>query len=301
MVNVLILMLILLNSLQGLSCRMFSIHYPGKSKNVSLVYSVWAGVATAMIIFASNGFAYEPSGITALLGIVGAFFLFATYTALIYATAIGSYSFYNICACFGGTLIPLFISVICYGESFRFVQIAGIAVTLISFVFFNLNESKDSQKENIAGRKKMSLKYLFYCVFGAISVGVYNQLISTQQILLNYHENSEMIMTVYLSMAVLCLLGLFAGNGVKAPRALVLNKKSSLFLLFCCSILPIYMSGVLRLFRYVSAAVFYMIGNGGMLILSAVFSRIFFKENFTRVKIFGVLLAAMGAVLLSIP
>ncbi|MCI9018649.1 MAG: hypothetical protein HFI26_05060 [Lachnospiraceae bacterium] len=298
MVNVLILMLILLNALQGLFCRMFSIHYPGKRRNVSLVYSAFTGAATAMIIFASNGFSYRPSKITVLLGIAGAFFLFGTYSALIYATAGGSYSFFNICGCFGGTLIPLFVTIFVYGESFRTVQAAGFLITLISMVFFNLNEF---QKEAGSGSKKRSGRYLFYCAFGAAAVGIYNQLISTQQILLKYQEHSEMIVTIYLSMAVLCMCGLFAGNGAEAPKTLVLNKKSVLFLVLCSSILPIYMSGVLILFRYVSAAMFYMIGNGGTLILSAVFSGIFFKEHFTRSKVFGVLAAVLGAVLLSIP
>ena len=39
MVNVLILMLILLNALQGLFCRMFSIHYPGKRRNTIILFS----------------------------------------------------------------------------------------------------------------------------------------------------------------------------------------------------------------------------------------------------------------------
>jgi len=289
--------LIFMNSLQGLSCRMYSIYYPGESKNVSLAYSAVTGTATAAIAFAMNGFSYCPSRATLVLGITGAFFLFATYYALIRATAIGSYSFYSICGSFGGTVIPLLVSVFFYGETFRLVQIWGIAISLVSFVFFNLRGPEKKAGQRRAG---FSSKYVGFCVLGAVTVGIYNQLISTHQILLNYQENTEMVVTVYLAMAVICMLGLFAGNGRKALGALRQNKKSAPFLLFCCMVLPVYMSGVLVLFRYFSPAVFYVVGNSGSLVLAAVYSRLIFKEQFTPAKLFGIGLAIGGAVLLGL-
>lgn len=297
MIGVLVLSLILLNSLQGLSCRLYSIHYPGTNSNVSLVYSVVTGVATAWIILISNGFVYRPSAATVFLGIVSAFFLFLTYYAMIRATAIGSYSFQSICGSFCGTLIPLLISVAFYGERFQLAQIAGILLTLTAFVFFNVGGTRKTKREK---GKKVSSGYLFYCGLSGVAVGIYNQLLSTQQILLDYEEHSEMVVTVYLSMAVICIIGLLMKNGKKTPEVFVQNRRSAFFLLVCCSILPIYMRGVLILFRHFSAAVFYVIGNSGCLALAAVYAAIIFKERFTPAKVLAVLLAVGGAAFLGL-
>lgn len=289
--------LIFLNSLQGLSCKMYAMHYTGDSRNVSLVYCAATGVITTLISLITNGFRYAPSLITLCIGIAGALMLYGTYHAMIRATAIGSYSFYSICACFGGTLIPLLIASVVYGQSFRISQVAGIVLSLFSFVFFYWANAK---KEGAAKRDKLQMKYLLYCILGSVCVGIYNQIISTQQILLDHTESREMVITVYLGMAIMCLIGLWAQNGAKTGRALQLNRRAGAYLLACGLILPVYMIALLVLFRNFRPEVFYLIGNSGYMIFAAIYSRILFHERFTRTMIAGMLCAVAGAVLMGI-
>lgn len=289
--------LIFLNSLQGLCCKMYAMHYTGDGRNVSYVYCIATGAITAVISLITNGFRYAPSPVTLCVGAAGALMLYGTYHAMIRATAIGSYSFYSVCGCFGGTLIPLLVASVIYGQSFRLSQIAGIAISLLSFVFFYLANAK---KENAAKRDRGQLRYFLYCILGAVCVGAYNQIISTQQILLNHTESQEMVITVYLCMALICLIMLLVQNGANAGKALQVNRRAGMYLLACGLILPAYMIALLALFRHFRPEVFYVVGNSGCLIFAAIFSRILFHERFTRAMVAGMLLAVAGAALMEI-
>jgi len=295
MIALFIFMLVLMNSSQTLCCRLYSMNYPGEERNVSFVYSTVTGIAVAGITFAMNGCKYQPTLPTLLLGMVAAVTQFLTFYAIVKASSLGSYSFVNICVSFGGSVIPLFFTVFVFGEKFRAVQIAGIVVTLISFLFFNRNEEEKDESE----QKKISSKYLLYCTLGLLSVGIFNVVFNMQKELLRGAERQEFTITIYLLTAILCILSLWVKNKKQLPGTFKLNKQSVVYLCICSLILSFYMKGVLTLFGLINPAIYYVVGSSGCLAVAAVFSRIIFKERFTTAKIIGVVLAAGGAALLS--
>lgn len=292
--TLLILFLIVLYTMQSLFCRFFSMNYPGKEENTSFVFSVTTGIAVTILTFAYNGFTFQASWITLLLGLLNAVALFGYNLGLIKATEIGSYSITMISILFGGILIPLFFSVIVYQDTLNVMQLIAIAMMLVSFVFLNWDGLFGNEK------KPLSAKFLLLCALLFLCNGAYGQLISTQQIMTNDTQREEMIMITYFFMAILALIVLMLKLKKGTVKAFKQNRKSGIFLACCCLIIFSALNLLVYILSLVNTAVLYTMDNGGVLLLSLVCSCIFFKEKFTAPKLVGVVLSVASIFMLSI-
>lgn len=294
---ILIAIIIMIYTLQSLFCRFYSMNYPGDEKNTSFVYSVISGIAVTLLTFAINGFAFNISLPTFLLGALNALALLGYNIALIKATALGSYAVTMIVMLFGGILIPLFFSLIVYRQPMTAMELVAIGVMLVAMVFLNADGLFTKNKED---KKPISLPYVFYCALVFVCNGVYGQLLSSQQIIMEQTQRAEMIMTTYFLMSIMALAVLACRLKKGTAAAFRQSKKSALFLALTCLAVFTALNMLMVILSLINPAILYTIDNGGVLVLSALCSWLFFKEKFTPAKITGIVLATGSILIFSI-
>lgn len=292
MTALLVALMTLLFSLQSLFCKLFSAKYKGgdaalTSTVFSIVYGAFAGIVTLLLC----GLHFAPSNTTLVLGLFNAVMLLVYNTAMIQASRTGSYAFQMICALFGGIVLPMLHEVIFLGGVLSPFQLAAIALMLVAFVLMNLKG---------LSLKGSSGKFLLWCAALFCSNGLYAILMNLQQTRMAGAERNEMIILTYLIMSVLC-----AGMQLMRDRRALLQgmrigKAPLIYLLLCCVCATSAAHLMLYVLTLVDASVLYTIDNGGVLILSALYSCVLFKEKLSRAQLFGIALSVASIVMLSL-
>lgn len=283
---------IIILSLQSLFCKLFARHYPdqdaGAASSVfNLSYGLFAGAATLLLA----GLRFSPSPATWLLGLLNAGMLFLYNLAMIQAGRTGSYAFQTIAMLFGGIVVPLLYGVLFLQDTLSPLQWAAILLMLVSFVLLNLKSL------SLKGNSK---RFLFWCLVLFLANGFYGVLMNLQQLRMQGTERNEMIMLTYLGMALLSA----ALQGARNPRGMLsgfrMPCKPLIFLLLCCLCATIGCHMTLFMLGRIDAAVYYSLVNGGVLLLSVVYSRILFQEKLAPAQMMGFALALGAMVMLSV-
>ena len=292
MTALLVAVMTILFSFQSLFCKMFSEKYDSGSAAMtstvfSIAYGAFAGVATLIIA----GFHFAPSPVTLACGVANAVTLLVYNTAMIQASRSGSYSFQMICMLFGAIVLPLFHTVLFLGGSLSVMQLTAIAMMLASFVLMNLKglTLKDS-----------SGKFLLWCAALFISNGMYSIMLNLQQLSMQGAQRNEMIILSYLGMSILYAATQIARDKKALLDGFKMKKEPLMYLLLCCICATIAVHLVLYVLTLVDATVLYTIDNGGVLVLSVLYSRILFKEKLSPAQIAGIALATVSIVMLSV-
>lgn len=291
MTALLVTIMVVLYSFQSLFCKLFSEKYNSSSPALtSTVFSISfggvAGIATLLI----SGFQFAPSPITWICGLSNALMLLIYNTAMIQASRTGSYSFQMICMLFGAIVLQLIFGVLFQGEALSLLQLIAIAMMLVSFVLINLKG---------LDLKGSSRKFLFWCAALFFSNGIYSILMNLQQ-QMNGAQRNEMIVLSYLGMAIL-----YAGiQLVKDRKALVqgfkIPKKPLLYLIICCACATTAVHMLVYILTLMDATILYTIDNGGVLMLSVIYSCILFKEKLSKMQLLGILLSVASIIMLSL-
>lgn len=292
MTALMVALLVFLFSLQTLFLKLFSERYDNPDSALtstvfSITYGMFAGVATLILA----GFRFSPSPATLGLGALNAVMLF-TYTAsMIQASRRGSYSFQMIAVLFGGILVPMIYGALFLGEALSAVQIAAVALMLVSFVLMNLEGLTLTGNSN---------KFLLWCLALFLSNGFYGVFMNLQQLRMNGAERNEMIILTFLGMALLyAVLQL-----IRDPKAFAvgwrMSKKPLIFLILCCCVATAAVHMMLYVLTLIDETVLYTIDNGGVLILSVLYSRLLFHEKLSRIQLAGIALAVVSIVMLSL-
>ena len=292
MTALLVAVMTILFSFQSLFCKMFSEKYESSSAAMtstvfSIAYGAFAGLATLLIA----GFHFAPSTVTLLCGVANAVTLLVYNTAMIQASRSGSYSFQMICMLFGAIVLPLFHTVLFLGGSLSVMQLTAIAMMLVSFVLMNLKGLT---------LKGSSGKFLLWCAALFISNGMYSIMLNLQQLSMQGAQRNEMIILSYLGMSILYAATQIARDKKALLDGFKMKKEPLMYLLLCCICATIAVHLVLYVLTLVDATVLYTIDNGGVLVLSVLYSRILFKEKLSPAQIAGIALAAVSIVMLSL-
>ena len=290
--------IVLLYSFQTLFCKLFTDRYPGKTELASPVFCILEAVAIVLFTWAWVGFKFELSWGTLLIGLGNAGALWLYNTSLIKAGRLGSYAFMNVMMLFGGILLPILYSIIFLGEGITTLQIIGVVVMLGACVLMNLNDIGKKEKDSNA--KKTPLAYFIFCGLLFLANGIYGVFLKAQTEY-NANQSNEMIMITFGVMGVIGLVQLIAQEKKGTISAFKLNLKCSIPLVVCLLSAALAINCVMMIIPLVDTAVFYTLDNGGVLMMSAVYAVLLFKEKATVNNIFGVLLAVASMVLLSIP
>lgn len=292
MTAVLVAVMTLLFSFQSLFCKLFSQKHAAKglpmtSTVFSITYGAFAGVATLVLA----GFRFAPSPQTLLFGLLNAVVLLVYNTAMIEASRGGSFSFQMICVLFGGIVLPLFHQVLFLGSSLNGIQIAAIVMMLAAFVLMNLKGLT---------LKGSTVKFLLWCAALFFANGLYGILMNWQQQAMNGAERNEMVILTYLVMSLLYAVWQGIRNRRTLAESFRMGKEPLSYLLLCCASATVAAHLMLYLLSLVDAPVLYTIDNGGVLVLSVLYSCILFKEKLSAVQTAGIVLSAASILMLSL-
>ena len=283
-------LIILLYSFQTLFCKLFSDRYPGKKELVSPVFCVIQAVFITFATFAFNGFQFHVSSLTLLFGISNGLILFGYNTSLIKAGTLGSYAFLNVCLLYGAILVPSAYGILFLHENITVLKIIGIIMMLIACVFMNMDEIK--LKDN-------SIKYYIFCILLFLFNGAYCTIIKMQTIYFN-EEKQSMVMITFSLMGIIALINLITKEKGSTLQAFKLNKKCLPSLTLCLISATLAINLLMYILPLIDTAVLYTVQNGGVLILSALYSVFLFKEKMSWQKTFGILIAVISITILSI-
>lgn len=289
MANLLVLLLILLYSFQSGFANMFQRNYPGDKRYASQVYSVFYGVIVSLATLVFAGFSVHPSPTTILLGVLNGAVLVTYNAMLIKASAAGPFSIVMIFNLSGGILIPMVWSIFVDKMQLSVLQYCAIALMLVSFVFLNMEDKKDGEES-----KGVSAKFLLYALLLGLANGIYGTLLNVQKNLMNESENAEMIVCTFLSSAVFAFALLLIQAGKAALPGFRQNVKSAVYVTAASVSAAAAVNLLMYALSLVNVAVLYAMDNGGVLLVSVLWSVVILKEKIGKKKIIGLVLATIA-------
>lgn len=297
MTALLVAIMVLFYSFQSLFTRLYSANYKGPDSSQSttafnICFGAFIGAATLI----TGGFSFAPSWPTVLYGILNAGMLLLYNTAMIESGNRGSYSFLMIASLFGCIIVPLTVGAVFLGEQLNAVQIIAIILMLISFVVMNART---------ISFKGSSGAYYFWCAMLFLSNGAFSTVMNLQQKAAAAaglgDQRTEMIAIVYLGMALAVLISqLIRGGKARLMQGFKMGKKSALFVILCSIVATIASNLLLTLLNRIDSGILYTIDNGGVLVLSVLYSFFLFKERPRWDQIAGIVLAVVSIIMISL-
>lgn len=286
----LILLIVVLYSLQTLFCTLYNKNYPGKAENASPVFCILESIVIAVFTWVWIGFKFDMSPMTLLFGVLNAVALFGYNTSLIKASSKGSYAFMNVALLFGGILVPLLYTTVFLGDTLQWYQYLAIALMLVSFVLMNYKEIK---------LKDTPWIYYVFCALLFVCNGMYGTFLKMQSDY-DVNQKNEMIILTYGLMGVIAFVQLALKEKKETFKAFKLSKKAILPLVLCLASAALAINILVMVIPMVNTAVLYTVENGGVLLLAAVYSFVFFKEKPQLMTVIGMITAAVSITVLSI-
>ena len=291
---ILVTALVLLLTFQSAFGNMFARHYPGDKNRSSSVYSVIYGIIVSVVTVVIAGFDFSPTKWTLILGAVNGAVLYGYNASLIKASQHGPFSITMIFSLGGCILIPLFWSVFHDGVSLNAVQYIFVFIMLAAFVFLNLEDKKDSENA------KISLKFILYAMMLFTANGLYGTILNTQKRIVGGNEDAEIIIITFVTSAVLAFASLLISSGKSVISDFRQSKKSVLSVLGASVCAASAVNLLMYCLGIINAVILYSIQNGGILIVSALWSVFVLKERLGAKKIIGLILAIAAVFGLSI-
>ncbi len=286
MSNLLIALLILLYTCQSGFCNLYQRHYPGAKAFSSQVYSVFYGiiVAAATLLFAR--FSFAPSLPTVLLGLFNGAILVLYNFMLIRAAASGPFSIVMLFNIAGGILVPMVWSILVDRAELSVFEYIAIGIMLVSFVFL----TREDKKEEVAIKPGFFLN----CTFLALANGIYGTILNIQKNLVRDTEDAEMIVITFGMSAVLAMALLLTQAGKNVFPSFRQNGKSTLFLILASLSAATAVNTLMYALGLMNVAVLYAMEQGGVLMVSVLWSAVLLREKLGRNKIVGLLLASIA-------
>lgn len=300
---------IVMGSLQTLFCTMFNKKYEGKSELASPVFCIIEGIFVPIILLLFMMFDIKIStsdvsvaftglhfGITSwftvLMGILNAITLFFYNTSLIKASARGSYAFLSVMIVFGGIVLPVIYSALFMKtETVYAHQYIAIILMLFAILLMNIKEIK---------LKGTSWAFYIYCIVLFFTNGAYGLFLKIQSNHIEAELN-EMIIITYVLVGVLALIQLLFKEKKNSFEAFKVGKKAILPLVLSIMFVGLAINFNALIIPLGDASIIFPVENGGVLVLAAMYSMIFFKEKPQTLKLLGIVISIISIVVISLP
>ena len=282
--------LVTLYSLQALFIKLYSAAYDGRNRDVATgVFSVSYGLFIAIVTLLSAGLRFSPSPLTLLYGALNAGVLLLYNHSIINSGKRGSYAFLMICSVFGGILVPLAAARILFSETLTALQLAGVGLMLAAMLLMN------SRNLSLKGSQK---GYYLWCALLFLSNGMYGAVMNVQSTVMDGRERSEMLIILF-GLSALFAFGTEAvnGRGRDVLRGYKMGMRPALFLICACVSAFLAANLLLYLLTLMPSGILYTVDNGGVLLLSLLYSVTLFREKLTPLQLLGMAMA-LGSIVL---
>lgn len=288
---------ILITAFQGITTKFFSDNYPGRKSNSSTVFSVLVGILVSLAVIASGIIRTEGFTLTViLLGILRSLTVLIYTFSLMTASAKGPYSQLTIFSMCGSILIPLFTD-IAFGKHIASFKYLAMAAMILSFFLI----CRPSGEE-----EKIQKGFYVACMGIFISNGFYGAITPIATYLEGDNMGHEIIISTYVSSAVISFFILLFREKKDVCKAFVLNRKSTLHALLTSAIIAVTsILGIVALTGFgdvkgIDGALNMTLLCGGVTVCSELLSKFMLKESFTVVKWCGIALATASIVVLTL-
>lgn len=283
-------LIILLYAFQNFFCKRFSLGYTGKDSTP--VLTIVGGIVVVIVTFFFSGCSFSAKVLTVVFGIINAVALYFYNDFLLKASVSGPYSVLIVFAVFGGISVPALAKWIGFGEAMTGPAMCFLAIIMVSVYLMSVKPSDESTSVT----NKITPKFLLYSVGLFICNGSYAAILALQQELTGEAEKEELIMVTFAVAAIISFVSLIVK---KANLKNVFTMKKSAFInliIYAFSAAFAINSLVIILLLEVNTGVLLAVQNAGVMLVSVVFSLIFFKEKLTKMNTVGCIFMAIGLV-----
>ncbi len=285
-------LIIVLYTFQNFFCKRFSLSYTGQGSDSTPVLTIFGGIIVVVVTFFFAGCRFDAQLLTVILGIVNAAALYFYNYFLLKGSLCGPYSVLTVFAVFGGILMPALVKLIGFGDMMTGPAICFLAIIMVAVYLMSVKPSD----ENETATNKITLKFLLYSTGLFVCNGSYASILALQQELTGEAEKEELIIVTFAAAAIFALITLLSR---KAKLSSVMKMTKGAFanlLIYALSAAFAINSLVIILLLEVNVGVLLAVQNAGVMLVSVVFSIVFFKEKLTKSNIFGCALMTIGLV-----
>ncbi len=283
-------LIIVLYTFQNFFCKRFSLGYSGKDSTP--VLTIIGGIIVVGTTFVFSGCVFSAQALTVILGVINAVALYFYNDFLLKASVSGPYSVLIVFAVFGGISIPALVKWIGFGDVMTGPAMVFLAVIMVSVYLMSVKPAD----ENESVTNKITLKFLLYSVGLFVCNGSYAAILALQQELTSEAEKEELIMVTFAVAAVISFVSLVAK---KADLKNAFSMSKSAFanlVIYALSASFAINSLVIILLLEVNTGVLLAVQNAGVMLVSVIFSLIFFKEKLTKMNVIGCFFMTVGLV-----
>lgn len=285
-------LIIVLYTFQNFFCKKFSLTYNGESSDTTPVLTIIGGVIVVGVTFLFSGCVFSAQLLTVIFGVVNAVALYFYNDFLLKASVSGPYSVLIVFSVFGGISLPALVKLIGFGDKMSGPALCFLVIIMVSVYLISVKPTD----ENEAVTNKISLKFILYCVGLFFCNGSYASILALQQELTGEAEKEELIMVTFAVAAIFSFIALIAGkSNLKSVFSMSKGAFANL-LIYALSAAFAINSLVIILLLEVNTGVLLAVQNAGVMLVSVIFSMIFFREKLTRVNAVGCTLMAIGLV-----
>ncbi len=283
-------LIIVLYTFQNFFCKRFSLGYSGEDSTP--VLTIVGGIIVVATTFVLSGCVFSAQALTVILGVINAVALYFYNDFLLKASVSGPYSVLIVFAVFGGISIPALVKWIGFGDAMTGPAMVFLAVIMVSVYLMSVKPAG----ENEALTNKISVKFLLYCIGLFVCNGSYAAILALQQELTGEAEKEELIMVTFAVAAVISLVSLIVKKA-NLKSAFTMSKGAlANLVIYALSASFAINSLVIILLLEVNTGVLLAVQNAGVMLVSVIFSLVFFKEKLTRMNAVGCFFMTIGLV-----
>ena len=180
-----------------------------------------------------------------------------------------------------GVLVPVLISIICFGETPTFLQLIGIVVAVAAIIVFHFEKTDLKRKAGLFG---LLVLLLLTGGMGEAMMNIYNKVGSAKL-------KDLFLLVAFISACGFSLILFFAKR----------EKMNGMEILFGILVgIPNYFSSRFQLLalQEIPAVIVYPVFSVGTILLISIAGIVFFKEKFTKQKAAGLILVLVALALL---
>lgn len=245
------------------------------------VNATWIVILTISYLLNGNGFSKGALAFGIAYGIILFLFLFFKTQSMAegpvsLSTLIASCAF----------VISTWFGVVYANETINVFQIIGMLLLLVSLVLC-VNPKKSGEK--------LSAKWFMYC-FGFFIAG---GLIGILYKIFGKSPSKNDVDAMLLSASIVSSLLFFIMGIIRDGKncSVYFNKVSVVFMICCGFASCLYIRMNVSLANLIPSVVFFPVSNGGMVILSTLAGKVFFKEKLNKIQLCGIALGCIAVVI----